>query len=513
LFRLSDKNFMFKRLLLFFFLLIPAIAARAQLMNYYWGHSFNSTSSLLGGAVIAGEAENTAIFYNPATINEMQHGSNLTLSANLFTWNIYNFKNALGDGIDLNTDNFLVQPQFMSYSYTPQRKGISLSFAVLTRVKEQMEITYINSSYKDVLNYLPGDEKYSTTFNYRNDFSDTWAGAAMSHEVSSNFSYGISLFVSGATLNYRFNYSATAFNSGDTAGGGIPIAWIAEGSYSEFVKFTDYRLILKLGFAYKAEKWRFGFTLTSPSWRLFSSGKRAQRIAQQTNIRRDNVPAGYSDYLIFDGQKTNQLVTNFKLPFSAGFGFIYDLRSRGRKLFFSAEFFAGLKGYKMVDAQINPDITSREVYDTLSNKDWTSYTYAANPVFNVAVGYSWSLSNDLIFMNALRTDFSAVNNADLGDYKDYNYIKTNRYNIYHYSGGVEFTLKKNRFIAGADIAFGYQKNLPQIANFSSPVEYDESSGRALQGPLKSEMDVYYFGFNIYLGATLNFSKKKSRKEK
>jgi len=74
-------------------------------------------------------------------------------------------------------------------------------------------------------------------------------------------------------------------------------------------------------------------------------------------------------------------------------------------------------------------------------------------------------------------------------------------------------LKKNRFIAGADIAFGYQKNLPQIANFSSPVEYDESSGRALQGPLKNEMDVYYFGFNIYLGATLNFSKKDSDQKK
>ncbi|NOX86360.1 MAG: hypothetical protein GXO86_10430 [Chlorobi bacterium] len=504
---------MLKRLLLFSFLIILATGVRAQLMNYYWGHSFNSTSSLLGGAVIAGEADNTAIYYNPATINEMQQGSNLSLAANLFTWNIYNFEDALGDGIDLYTDNFLVQPQFMSYSYTPHRKGLSLSVAVLTRVKEQMEMTYINSSYKDVLTNFPGDEKYSTTFNYRNDFSDTWVGGALSHEVSSQFSYGLSLFVSGATLNYRFNYSATAFHYGDTIAGGIPMTWIAEGSYSELVKFTDYRLILKLGFAYKTEKWRFGFTMTSPTWRVYSSGKRAQRIARQTNIQRNNMPPVYSDYLIFDGQEKNQLTTDFRIPFSTGFGFIYDLKKRGQKLFFSAEFFAGLRGYKMVDAQINPDITSQNIYDTLTNKDWTSYTYAANPVLNVAVGYSWTLSNDLIFMNAIRTDFSAVNNANLEDFKDYNYIKTTKYNIYHYSGGVEFTLKKNRFIAGADLAFGYQTNLPQIANFSSPVEYDKSSGRALQGPLKNEMDVFYFGFNIYLGATLNFSKKKPDKEK
>lgn len=481
-------------------------------MNHFWGHNFNSTSSLLGGAVIAGEANNTAIFYNPATLGEMEKGSNISLSANLFSWNFYNFNNALGDGIDLKTDNFLVQPQFISYSYKPSKKVFNISVTALTRVKEYMEVTYSDSRYIDVIEYLPGDEKYSTTYNYRNDFTDSWIGVAFSHDISKKFSYGVSIFGSIASLNYRYSYSATAFNSGDTINE-YQVSRVSEGSYGELVKFTDYRLIAKFGLAYKTEKWRFGFTLTTPSWRLFSSGKRAQRVEQQTNIKRNNLPAGLSDYLIFDGQEKDQLKTNFKLPLSIGAGFIYDMKKKGQKLYFSTEFFAGLKGYKMVDAEMHTDITSVAVYDTLTNKDWTSYGYAGNPVINVAIGYSWTLKNDIVFLNALRTDFSSVNYLDLKSDNDFNHIKSTLYNIYHYSGGVEFNIKKNRFIAGGDLAFGYKENLPQIANFSNPTEYEESTGNALQGPIEDTMDMYYFGISIYVGATLNFTKKESQPKK
>lgn len=492
-------------------LVFLGLVSNAQLINHYWGHNFNSTSSLLGGAVIAGEANNAAIFYNPATIGEIQSGSNLSLAANLFTWNFYNMYNALGEGINLHTNNFLVQPQFLSYAYKPAVKGINISIAALTRVKEQMEVTYTNSRYADVITYLPGLEKYSTTFNYRNDFSDTWVGIAFSHDVSERISYGVSLFGSFASINYMFDYSATAYNASDTLNE-YHIARISESSYGELVKFTDYRLIAKFGFAYKANKWRLGLTLTTPSWRIFSSGQRAQRIEQQTNISRYGLPAGFSDFFIFDGQESNQLSTNIKLPLSIGAGFIYDMKNKGQKLYFSTEFFAGLKGYKMVDAEINPDITSDVVYDTLTNKDWTSFAYAGNPVINVAIGYSWTLKNDLIFLNAIRTDFTSVN-TDLKNDLDYNYIKTTTYNIYHYSGGVEFSIKKNRFIAGADLAFGYQKNLEQLANFSNPEEFEESTGQALQGPIKNEMDMYYYGFSIYVSATLNFTRKVSNPEK
>jgi hypothetical protein len=51
--------------------------------------------------------------------------------------------------------------------------------------------------------------------------------------------------------------------------------------------------------------------------------------------------------------------------------------------------------------------------------------------------------------------------------------------------------------------------MEQIANFTNPVEYNPVDNRVLQGPIKDNMDIYYFGFNVYLGITLNFNKHKN----
>ena len=138
--------------------------------------------------------------------------------------------------------------------------------------------------------------------------------------------------------------------------------------------------------------------------------------------------------------------------------------------------------------------------------DWLSFGYAARPLINFSVGYSWTIKKDLVFLNAFRTDFSAINKADIDDIEDLNYIKTTDYNIYHYSAGVEFTIKRQRFIAGGDFAFGFKTNQQQFVNFSDPVEYNPENNRALQGPQNYNSNMYYFGFSIYVGATLNFIK-------
>jgi hypothetical protein len=459
---------------------------------------------LLGGAVVAGDGDNTAIYYNPATIAEMEKGSNFSLAANLFTWNFYRFKNALGKGIDLKSDNFLVQPQFLSYTYRPKKlTGISFAIAALTRVKEKLEMNYNEATFMEVIDRFPGPERYNTVYNYRNEYTDSWVGAGMAHQVTENFSYGVSLFVSFSTLIYGFNYSATAYSTSDTIS---PEDFrLSEGSYSEAARFTDYRLILKFGVAWKLNRWRLGLNITAPDMRAFSSGKRASRIETRTNISyQENM---LPDYIIFDGQSKNDLNTHYKSPFSIAAGFIYDRPNKHQKLYFAAEYFGRIRGYKIVDAQIDDNITTPQLYELLDNQDWLSFAYGSDPIFNVGLGYSWGLKENLVFLNGLRTDFSAVNNLDLGDYEGYNIIKTTTYNVYHYSAGLQFSIKKNMFIAGGDLAFGFRQGQQQIANFSDPVEYNPENRRSLQGPLENNMNAYYFGFSIYIGATLNFIKE------
>ena len=480
-------------------------------MNHYWSLNFNSQSSLLSGAVVAGDGGNTSIYFNPSTISEIKTGANLSFAASLFTWGVYYFKNALGDDINMNNVSFNVQPQFLSYSY--RRKDSKFAFAItaLTRMKERFDINYYNSQEINIIKSSPGLENYESSFKYFLDYSDNWFGAASAYDVSDRFKIGVTLFLSASYISYQTTTNTIAFSPTDTTWvNGVPNpGMVSEGLYSESYKFTDYRLIAKLGFSYVFDKWRFGLNITSPSLSVVSFGKEANRKQSMSNITNPDNDEFMPGYVIVNGQTKNDIKTKMKLPFSASFGFIYEVDGEDNRLYFTIEYFAGISPYKMVDAPLKDDITSNIIYDQLTNKDWLSVADVAKPVVNVAVGYRWKLNKDLMFLNGFRTDFNNINNADYKEYSSLNKINTTNINIYHYTSGVQFYfLKKYLLVAGGELSFGYDKNQQQMANFSNPTEYNPEDGRVLMGTIENNMDIYYFGFNIYLSATFKFGGDK-----
>jgi len=493
--------------IIFLFFSFISFQLTSQTINHFWSVNFNSTSSLLGGAVVAGQGENTSIYYNPATITEMETGSNLSFTSSLFTWNTYKYADMLGEGTKLKSSNFNAQPPFISFAYKPKISNISLAAVILTRAKEDFELSWNNSAYYDVLTHLPGVEKYDAAFDHRNYYNDTWVGIAMAHELSPSFSYGITLFGSGATLKYLYLYSASAYSINDTLDPALypQSKRIAEGTYSESFRFTEYRLIIKGGVSYKTGKWKFGLNITTPSMHLFSSGNEASRAKLNSNISISTTEF-IPDFLINDAQKGSDLKTKFKTPFSVSIGLIRDIGSKNKRLYIAAEYYAPIKGYKMIDAQLNTDIALPYIYDALDNKDWLSFASSTRAFVNVVVGYSWKIREHLQFLNSIRTDLSSIQNASLGDYSTYNLQKTSSYNMYHYSAGWRFNIKKNSFIAGGQVSFGYAKNHKQAANFTEPLEINLDDDTVLQGPLENKMNSRYLGFNLYIGATLNFLK-------
>ncbi|MBC8320631.1 MAG: hypothetical protein H8E34_07905 [Bacteroidetes bacterium] len=490
---------------------ITSTVSNGQLMNHYWALNFNSQSSLLSGAVVAGDGGNTSIYFNPSTISEIKNGSNLSFAASLFTWGVYYFKNALGAGINISNVSFNVQPQFLSYSYRPKDSKFAFAFSAITRMKDRFDINYYDSRNIDVLSSSPGPENYNVAFTYFLEYSDNWFGLAGSYDVSERFKIGSSIFLSTTHIAYKTSTSAIAFSPTDTLWvDGIPNpAPVTEGSYIESFKFVDYRLIAKLGFSYVVEKWRFGLNFTSQSLSLFSVGKEAYREQRLTNVTNPNNNEFMPGYVIVNGQTQGEITTRVKFPFSVSFGFIYEVNKAENRLYFTMEYFSGISPYKLIDAPINDNITSNIIYNSLQNKDWLSIADVAKPVLNVAVGYRWQLNKNLMFLTGFRTDFNNINNADYKEYSKYNKVNTADINIYHYNGGVQFYfLHKYLLVAGGELSFGFDKNQKQIANFSNPVEYSSADRRVLQGPLENKMDVYYFGLNIYLSATFNFGGNK-----
>lgn len=482
----------------------------AQLLNHYWSQNFNSLSSLVGGAVVAGDGDNSSIYYNPATIVEMDVGSNVSVAANLFVWNMYRDYNVLGTGNNLYNTNFQVQPQFASYTYKPEKGNISVAVSILTRLKEDFETNYANSEIIDVLPSLPGEEMYNTSFTYRNKYVDTWVGFGMGQQLKHGFSWGTTLFVSATTLIYHFGHSASVYKFPDTINNINYPGVVSESSYFEAIKFYQYRLILKAGLAYKIKNWRLGLTVTLPSINVFTSGRRASRTQLQTNIH-DSTGQRIPDYQIFSAQDRSELKANFKYPFAVSFGFIGTFKQGKQKLYFTTEFFNGIKPYSMVTAEINPNITSPGNYQALPNKDYLSYYYKADQVLNIAVGYSWKLKHSLTFINAFRTDFTYINDLSTEQLDGYNYMKTTDFNIYHYSAGLNFNFKNNNIVAGGQFSYGFKRNQSPIINFNNPIEYNAETGAALEGPELNNANFYYYGVSIYISATLNFISKKNQK--
>lgn len=499
---------MFIRLIIFSVFVLTGTGVSAQLINHYWTQNFNSLSSLVGGAVVAGDGDNSSIYYNPATIIEMDKGSNVSVAANLFVWNIYRNYNSLGKGNNLDNTNFQVQPQFASYTYTPPKKGISIAATILTRLKEDFETSYANSELYDVLPNLPGNEIYNTAFTYRNKYVDTWVGVGMGQKLKHGFSYGVTLFVSASTLIYHYGHDASVYRFSDTTTNN-EMGIVSSSSYFESMQFYQYRLIAKMGLAYKIKNWRLGLVLTLPSINVFTSGRRASRTQSQVNIH-DSAGQNIPDYQIFSAQEKSQLKANFKYPFAVSFGFIGTFKQGDQKLYFTAEYFDGIPPYSMLNAEVNPNITSPGVYEALPNKNYLSYYYKADQVFNVAIGYSWKLKDNLSFINALRTDFTFVNDLSTEQLDGYNFMKTTDFNIYHYSAGLNFHFKNNNIIAGGQFSFGYKNDLEPIVNFNDPIEYNQETGTALVGPQNNEAYSRYYGVSIYISATLNFISKKNQ---
>jgi len=80
--------------------------------NHYWSQQFGARSTLLGGAVVAGVADNSAIFYNPAALAFLEH-PNINVDGTLYAYRWLEYKNALGKDVSAVAAGFLYYPQLI----------------------------------------------------------------------------------------------------------------------------------------------------------------------------------------------------------------------------------------------------------------------------------------------------------------------------------------------------------------------------------------------------------------
>jgi hypothetical protein len=479
--------------------------------NCYWTRSFNEESSLLSGAVVGGGSGPSAIYYNPASISEVE-ASKFSLNASLFSFDFINAKNALGDGIDLSMTRGKFEPRFISYMIKAKRwENWSFEIAILNNENHHIEGYKSVDEYLDVLTNIPGDERYFAYFQNENHFRDDWFGIGGSVKLNEKLYLGLSMFVTVKSLNFTRSLDIDAYpltDSIDIDGHLVP-SYIASYSQYEYVKFNDYRLTWKFGLQYKGKYHSFGLAITSPSvGGIYSDGKRVSRKEKQSNITSPETGKPIPDYVIVDYKEKKDVSVSYKTPFSIAAGYTYYFPD-GKRIFYSSiEYFTGIEPFKMVEAneseQINPFTDQLQFLFS----DWLTFVSGATQVLNAAVGYSWTLKEDLELKAGFRTDFNCKKRLTYEDLSVFNKVETLDMDLYHITCGLSWNILGQDIITGIQYTIGRVKDGLQIVNLSDPVEYNYDEHQALVGNRTSTLNTTQSSISIYFGASFNFGEDK-----
>jgi hypothetical protein len=505
---MADMNESIKPLLAACLFLSLLISSNGQSFRH-WGRSFNEESSFLAGAVVGGGAGPSAIYYNPASISEIEE-SKLSVHASLFSFKFYNIKNALGNGIDLKWSTLLVEPRFLSFMIKPEKRDdMSFELAMLNNENYHLDMSRSVNREIDILANYEGTERYFAVAQTLNRFRDDWIGAGWSWSVNSRLYLGVSMFVTLKTNVYRSDLSINAYPV-DSAGGGQQTLYeSANYSQSDYVKYNDYRLLWKAGIMYKWERVSIGANFTSPSvGGIYSDGKRVSRREGQSGIVDPVSGEAMPDYFIGDYQEKKAVKVNHKTPWSLAAGLTIHSRDGKRSLYTTVEYFGKLDAFSIIEADENPNLATANVADTIARDEWLTFLSGAEPVINLGLGYSWVISEDLWLMAGFRTDFNYIKGVDFMGSDAGKALKNIGVDNYHLSAGLSWNILGQDLMTGFQYSFGFEDGLKQFANLSDPVAYDHQEKAALQGTRQSNMRAMINSLSLYVGATFNFGGRK-----
>jgi hypothetical protein len=505
---MSLDDLIYEWLALTVLFLLPFVSS-GQSYNY-WTRSFNEESSLVSGAVVGGGSGPSAIYYNPASISEITQ-SKFTLNASLFSFDFINIKNGLGDGIDINSTRGNIKPRFISYMIQLKKyPNWSYQFAYLNNENTRVELTESVDRQMDILTQLPGDERYFAIYQASNYFRDDWIGMGGSVRLNTKIFLGFAFFVTikSSTVTNLVDIEAFPLHTPDYDTLPADPGYSARYYSDSYAKYNDYRILGKAGILYKEKSFSAGICITTPSQGLYTDGKRAAHTELQSNIHNPETGVPIPDYIIADYKEKGDVDVSYKTPFSVSAGITYNFLDNKRTAFFSTEFFTGIEPYRLMEANESADISYGFPNVIQPYDDWLTKVSGAKPVLNAAIGYSWTLKQDLRLMAGFRTDFNYQKNFDyeeLGPYHEEQYL---RVDLYHITGGLAWKIFGQDITTGLEYHVGKRADQLQLINFSDPVEYNTIENAPLQGTRNDNLTAIFNSVSIYLGASFNFGGEK-----
>lgn len=433
----------------------------------YWSQQYGSRSSLMGGAVVGGVQDNSALYYNPGGIAYID-SAHLNVSANAYGMDYFQLKNGAGREIDLTSLKILVYPQFISglvkFKFIPKLK---FAYGLLTRYRNEVKMHADNSGYFNIIPNEPDSQYYYGTFDYELSSITQWGGFSFAYKFTPRFAVGLTTFVTYSHMDGLRN----TFSTADVTHPDPDSTYVAKFFSHEHYNVDHFGLLWKLGFQFNWDKFKLGLTFTTPNISLFGFTRISQTLEynNQDKFIADTIAIGrYPSWLVSDDK--NNLTTTIRSPLSIAIGMEYDFPKTDTKITMTTEYFFPIPEYQIAKSENPVYIRPLDQYNNnIYTRPFMQLSASNSPVLNLGLGFEQKINKKTVFYFGVRTDWNngieAVKTTDLIS----NRINQNYNHYLHFSSG--FTYKKG----SSDITFGINYGVGatglrrQIINLSDPL--------------------------------------------
>ena len=430
----------------------PLRTAAAQ-DSHYWTYQFGDRATLLGGVVVGGVVDLSAVYYNPGALSLLE-APGLFAATRTFEMSRIGITPIPRERLDLGEDRLSVAPAFFAglapFRFLGRHK---LGYSLFTRHKFRVRINGTEVGSEDLLPLPPGTEDFLASVRLDSELSETWGGLTWSVPLGRSVGVGISQFVAGRSQRAWSRYLAEVF---DTAG--VATLALQEDAY----EYYSYRMLWKIGLSAEWLGASLGLTVTTPGVRLFGSGK------SETNTTVLDAGAG-ADEFVFLADYQEKVAATYRSPISFAAGAAYRLAST--RLYASAEWFQGEEEFDIMNLE---PFVGQSTGDTVTPR----VTQQLHSVLNFGIGVEQRLGPTTRGYASFRTDLSASTPGAGTD------VSVSSWDIYFITVGASFRLVNTDVTLGAGYGFGDQ-SIPQ-----TPPDAGE-------GVLPSSLDVKFRNYRLF----------------